>query len=185
MSPAAFQKFHELMRPMLEQVTDGQQHSLNEVNQRMSEHSGLTPEQLAETIPSGMESYRNRSFWAATYLRKAAALSTLKRGWVQLTERGRQLLAEPGPVTVARLKQFPCWEEAWGHEAKQNNQDHDDGSVAVDEDATPEEQIATGISQLQADVRGELLMRVKSIPPSAFETLVLPLLSALGNGVGP
>ena len=52
-------------------------------------------------------------------------------------------------------------------------------------DVTPEEQIAAGISQLEADVRGELLQRVKAISPEAFEALVLQLLGALGYGVGP
>jgi len=52
-------------------------------------------------------------------------------------------------------------------------------------ESTPEEQIAAGIEQIEADVRGELLQRVKSISPEAFERLVLQLLGALGYGVGP
>jgi len=45
-------------------------------------------------------------------------------------------------------------------------------------ESTPEEQIAAGIEQIEADVRGELLQRVKSISPEAFERLVLQLLGA-------
>ena len=73
-------KYHELMRPMLEAVTDGEPHHVKAVIQRMMDVSGLTAEQLAETIPSGQPKFRNRSLWAATYLRKAQALSTPKRG---------------------------------------------------------------------------------------------------------
>jgi restriction system protein len=113
-----FPKDHELMRPMLETVADGEPHALKQVVARMQAQSGLSSEQLAETIPSGQPKFRNRSLWAATYLRKAQALSTPKRGWVQLAERGRQLLSEPGPVTVARLQEFPGWHEAWGTAAR-------------------------------------------------------------------
>lgn len=181
MDQTPFPKFHELMRPMLEAVADGQPHALKDVIEQMMATSGLSPEQLAETIPSGQLRYRNRAFWAATYLRKCQALTTPQRGWVQLAERGRQLLSEPGPVTLARLRQFPGWEDAWGHPQAETPVVPNGG----EEGSTPEEQIATGIAQLEADVRGELLQRVKALSPEAFEALVLQLLGALGYGVGP
>ena len=181
-----FPKYHELMRLMLEAVADGEPHHVKEVILRMMDVSGLTAEQLAETIPSGQPKYRNRSLWAATYLRKAGALSTPKRGWVQLADRGRELLAESGPINAARLKQFPGWEEAWGQTKNDvENAPPDAEATAVGDDATPEEQIAAGIAQLEADVRGELLQRVKALSPEAFEALVLELLGGLGYGVGP
>jgi len=176
-----FPKFHELMRPMLEAVADGEPHALRDVIAQMAASSGLSPEQLAETIPSGQQRYRNRAFWAATYLRKCQALSTPKRGWVQLEDRGRQLLSQPGPVTLDRIKHFPDWEDAWGNRQDSPTEESNGG----EEGATPEERIATGIAQLEADVRGELLQRVKGLSPEAFEALVLQLLGALGYGVGP
>jgi restriction system protein len=134
----------------------------------MQAQSGLSSEQLAETIPSGQLKFRNRSLWAATYLRKAQALSTPKRGWVQLAERGRQLLSEPGPVTVARLQEFPGWQEAWGTAARDESSPTGTSEPAQETESTPEEQIANGIEQLEA-----------------FEQLVLRLLGALGYGDGP
>ena len=180
-----YPKYHELMRLMLEAVADGEPHPLREVVSRMAEASGLSAEQLTETIPSGEPRFRNRSIWAATYLRKAQALSTPRRGWVQLADRGRQLLAESGPVTVSRLRQFPGWEEAWGGNTKTQEAAIETTARADETESTPEEQIASGIDQLEANVRGELLQRVKAISPEAFERLVLQLLGALGYGVGP
>jgi restriction system protein len=156
------------MRPMLETVADGEPHALKEVVGRMQAQSGLSSEQLAETIPSGQLKFRNRSLWAATYLRKAQALSTTKRGWVQLAERGRQLLSEPGPVTVARLQEFPGWQEAWGTAARDESSPTGTSEPAQETESTPEEQIANGIEQLEA-----------------FEQLMLRLLGALGYGDGP
>jgi restriction system protein len=178
-------KYHELMRPMLEAVADGEPHHLKEVIQRMVDVFGLTAEQLAETIPSAQPKIRNRSLWAATDLRKAQALSSSKHSWVQLAERGRQLLAKAGPVTLSRLKQFSGWEEAWGTDKSEATNGTPLTEAAPEADVTPEEQIAAGISQLEADGREELLQRVKAISPEAFEALVLQLLGALGYGVGP
>lgn len=138
-----FPKDHELMRPMLETVADGD------------------PRQFKEVIG-------------------AEALSTPKRGWIQLAERGRELLAEPGPVTVARLRQFPGGDEAWGTSGASEPADALSGVAADDGESTPEEQIDTGIEQLEAIVRGEQLQRVKAIPPEAFERLLLQLLGAPG-----
>lgn len=173
------------MRPLLEAVADGDPHQLRDVVLRMAEASGLSDDQLKETIPSGQTKLRNRTFWAATYLRKAQALSTPKRGWVQLAERGRQLLDEPGAVREARLRQFPGWEEAWGSSSQASGEERESLLSEDGNEATPEEQIASGIEQLEANVRGELLQRVKAISPEAFERLVLQLLGALGYGVGP
>jgi len=166
-----FPKYHELMRPLLEAVADGEPHALKEVVGRMEAQSGLSSEQLAETIPSGQPKFRNPSLWAATYLRKAQALSTPKRGWVQLAERGRQLLSEPGPVTVARLQEFPGWHEAWGTAARDEDSTTGTSEPAQETESTPEEQIASGVEQLEANVRGG--------------QLVLRLLGALGYGEGP
>lgn len=185
MNSTPYPKYHELMRLMLEAVADGEPHHLKEVVSRMAEASGLSAEQLEETIPSGQPKFRNRSLWAATYLRKAQALSTPRRGWVQLADRGRQLLAESGPVTVARLRQFPGWEEAWGSHTRTQDISGETTDAVNETESTPEEQIASGIDQMEANVRGELLQRVKAISPEAFERLVLQLLGALGYGVGP
>jgi len=185
MQPKPFPKYHELMRPLLDAVADGEAHQLRDVIARMGVTSGLSVDQLEETIPSGQTKFRNRSFWAATYLRKAKALTTPRRGWVQLADRGKQLLKEPGPITESRLRQFPGWDEAWGGSSQASLGDKESLSIEDGNESTPEEQIAAGIEQIEADVRGELLQRVKSISPEAFERLVLQLLGSLGYGVGP
>jgi restriction system protein len=185
MQPKPFPKYHELMRPLLEAVADGEAHLLRDVIARMGATSGLSIDQLEETIPSGQTKFRNRTFWAATYLRKAKALTTPRRGWVQLADRGKQLLDEPGPITEARLCQFPGWDEAWGVSSLGSSAVNPCEPPEENNESTPEEQIAAGIEQIEANVRGELLQRVKSLSPEAFERLVLQLLGALGYGVGP
>ena len=73
---------------------------------------------------------------------------------MQLAERGRQLLGEPGPVTVARLQGFPGWLEAWGKAARDEDSTTGTTEPTQETGTTPEEQIANGIEQLEANVRG-------------------------------
>ena len=85
-------------------------------------------------------------------------MCTTRRGWVQLAERGRQLLGEPGPVTVARLQEFPGWHEAWGTAALDQATTTGSSEPVQESGTTPEEQIANGIEQLEANVRGGQLV---------------------------
>ena len=73
---------------------------------------------------------------------------------MRLAERGRQLLGEPGPVTVARLQGFPGWLEAWGKAARDEDSTTGTSEPTQETGTTPEEQIANGIEQLEANVRG-------------------------------
>ena len=51
-------------------------------------------------------------------------------------------------------------------------------------DATPEDLIETGFTQLRQQLVSDLLDRVKSITPEAFEKLVLQVLAKMGYGGG-
>jgi restriction endonuclease Mrr len=89
------------------------------------------------------------------------------------------------PGHGARLQGFPWWHEVWGTAARDEDSTTGTSEPAQETGTTPEEQIARGIEQLEANVRGELLQRVKDMTPEAFEHLVLKLLGALGYGDGP
>lgn len=54
-------------------------------------------------LPSGQQSvFDNRVGWANTYLRKAGLLSRPKRGCVQITQRGKDVLAD-NPIAIDNL----------------------------------------------------------------------------------
>ena len=77
---------------------------------------------------------------------------------MQLAERDRQLLGEPRPVTVARFQEFPGWLEAWGTAARDEDSMTGTSGSTQETGTTPEEQIANGIEQLEANVRGGQLV---------------------------
>ncbi|MFM7449270.1 MAG: winged helix-turn-helix domain-containing protein [Leptolyngbyaceae cyanobacterium] len=56
-------------------------------------------------MPSRQQSvFDNRVGWATTHLRKAYLLSRLRRGFVQITQRGRDVLANNPPAIDSRYR---------------------------------------------------------------------------------
>ncbi|MGK2849467.1 MAG: restriction endonuclease [Candidatus Limnocylindrales bacterium] len=169
--------FQEVMRPWLELASDGREHALQEVIGSLADKSMLSPEERAEMLPSGFQgTFTNRVAWAATHLQKARALERVGRGRYRITERGKALLAEQGPVTTARLMQFAEYQEfkARGKESAP--------STTALEDTTPAEAIDSAIQAVRGAVATELLDRIKASPPDFFERLVVDLLLKMGYG---
>jgi len=87
--------FQSFLLPLLKLASDGSEHSIADALDNMAQAFQLSDEDRTELLPSGKQPrINNRIGWALTYLRKAGLLSTVRRGSFQLTERGRQLLAE-------------------------------------------------------------------------------------------
>jgi restriction system protein len=123
----------------------------------------------------------NRVGWARTYLNKAGLLTIPSKGMVQITDRGRQALANgPQRITVSWLKQFP--EFADFHTAKPSVADAfvvQENEVAA---TTPDEQLAEAHQALVRSLADELLTQVRSATPVFFEQLVVDLMLAMGYG---
>jgi hypothetical protein len=86
--------FQSFMLPLLRLAADGAEHTLPDVVEKLARHFQLSQEDQNERNASGQTRLYNRVAWALTYLRKAGALATVRRGVFQVTDRGRQLLGE-------------------------------------------------------------------------------------------
>jgi restriction system protein len=73
----------------------------------------LTDEEKNEFLPTGQQTvFTNRVGWARTYLKKAGLLSSPRRGYFQITERGRSVVREnPPAVNVKYLEKFPEFDQ--------------------------------------------------------------------------
>ncbi|HQU00490.1 MAG TPA: restriction endonuclease, partial [Acidimicrobiales bacterium] len=121
---------------------------------------------------------------------QARAISRPKRGHVQITEFGRQILAKyPEGITVAFLKTtegFKDWtlrtaEKSAGKSSK--TQSVEPGGL-IDSDITPDEQIDVGVSRFRSIIAAELLERIRNESPLFLEEVVLQVLHAMGYGEG-
>lgn len=175
--------YNQFMLPLLKLAADGQVHSIAHLREQLAQELGITPEQRAIKLPSGRQSvFDNRIGWASTYLRKAGLLSRSKRGYVQITQRGKDVLAEnPAAINDLYLQRFPEFRE-FSERAAPEEQLPITSTDTSSSTTTPEETISNAVGILEAELQDELLDKVKQLSPERFEGLVLRLLHAMGYG---
>lgn len=178
----AIPDYETLMLPVLQYVADVKEHPLREITAHMAESFKLTAEEREQRLPSGQSTYiQNRTGWAKTYLKKAGLLASPKRGLIQITDRGREVLSKnPQRIDGAFLEQFP---EFNGFRARSGSQQE---SHSFEEEAierqTPEETIERSYMALRSQLADDLLEQIKGCSPDFFERLVVDVIVAMGYG---
>jgi restriction system protein len=101
--------YQSLFQHVLRATSDGKEHSTADIRERVATDLQLTPEDLAQKLPSGKQPiFTNRVAWATVYLSKALALDRVKRGVFKITKRGRDLLGLNLPsITNKNLAVYP------------------------------------------------------------------------------
>lgn len=182
--------FQTLMKPVLDELADGQERASRDMRSRVASKMGLSDTDLSEMLPSGKQTrFANRVAWALVYLREAGLLQSARRGHYQITDRGRSVLASGvAHIDVEFLEQYPEYLE-FKTRGGDSNSAVAEGSTAVGSGAsamqvslTPDEQIRDGYRRHRAGLAAQLLERVKQAPPAFFESLVVELLVAMGYG---
>jgi restriction system protein len=179
--------FQTLMRPILVALDDGAPRSPKAVRAVLATEFDLTAEDLAEKIPSGRaKTFQNRVGWALTYMLRAGLISRPKRSTYQLTDRGREVLKEhPKSVGIAVLKQFEEFRD-FHQDSKTPSQtqgpSHAPRTTDLSTPQTPQEQIETAYTDLEAALVADILDRVMEKDPEFFEQLVLDVLKGMGYG---
>jgi len=177
------------MLPVLRLAADGNEHRLRDVVEELATEFLLTDEERNTMLPSGTAPlFNNRVAWARTYLKQAGVLEYRRRGFFNITERGKGLLAKnPSRINNSTLEQFPEFIE---FRQRKGGETPTGGSTvltasiqsAESNDATPEELFAQAYQRLRNNLETELLDQVKSSTPGFFERLVIDLLVAMGYG---
>ena len=174
------------MLPILEWLKDGEIRTNNEAREKMIEVFHISQEDLGEKYSKGGSRFDGRVNWALTFLRQAGLTKAQGRGRHVITEEGKKLLSEGLTSLTEKMlivrygninPQF--FYSNRGKKAKPEIIEKDlDYHHAVD----PEESIHDAVHQMEEALISELLDRVKKIPPSDFEKLVVELLVKMGYG---
>jgi len=174
--------YQTLMRPVLRAAAEGEVR-VSDVVDRLAEELALSDEERAELLPSGKQTvFANRVNWAKTYLKQAGLVRSTKRGHFELTERGREALAQDLPINNAYLQQFDEFQEfkkrtrATSDAATEHMDDEGDNAT------TPDEALRQAYKKINAALAAEILERVRESPPAFFEKLIVELLLAMGYG---
>lgn len=182
----AMPKFRDLFDDVLEVLSNGEVLHRRELRQRVIDQLSLSDSERAETNPGGGNRANSRVHWAIEYLCQAGAVVRPKRGYAQITDLGRELMREPGDVTLARLRQtegFKDWRRRTlaNRELRRNQHGEEADTTEVD-DRTPTEQIEASTNEIRATVASQLLQRLRDEDPEFLEQTVLKLLHAMGYG---
>jgi len=178
--------FQDLFRPFLEYTSDGQVRSTQDVAASLAQKFDLTPEEIAEVLPSGRQTkFHNRVAWAKSFLSKACVIENTGRNRFRITPRGLSLLAnESGRIDNRTLAQFPEFQEFRGqHENAGGVEQPAQGQLLAEAQAqTPEEQLEAAYQTIREQLAQALIGQVMLCSPAFFEQLVVDLLLAMGYG---
>lgn len=159
---------------------------LKDVVQELAEEFGLTQEERAQLLPSGGTlTYVSRIGWAKTYLKKAGLVTQPKRGMVQISPAGLEVLAKnPETLDSKFLEQFEAFQSfRYGgeplstHKRSLQNQPTQPGL-----ELTPEEVMEGAYVKLVEALADDVLERIKACSSAYFERLVVQLLIKMGYG---
>ncbi|TVP69069.1 MAG: restriction endonuclease [Leptolyngbya sp. LCM1.Bin17] len=173
--------YQSIMLPLMKMAADGQEYSLREAIENLAQHFRLSDDERQEMLPSGRQAtFDNRVGWARTYLKKAGLLKSTRRGYFQITERGKTVIqSNPPSINIKFLDQFDEFLEF--RNVKREQSEIEDESD-LNQDNTPEENLESIIQGLNQDLASDLLEKIKTCSPSFFETLVIDVLVKMGYG---
>jgi restriction system protein len=183
--------YQSLMLPLLRRAAEAARPArIIELAPVIGSDLRLSDEDLAQRLPSGRQAlFHNRLHWAKQYLARAGVFSTAERGRFEVTDRGRALLSENlstiNNKVLARYPEFVSWLRSSNVSAEPGGEEK---PTAVSDPepyrSTPEERIEAARRELEASLKADLLDRVRAMPPSEFESLIIDLLVRMGYGQG-
>ena len=161
--------------------------TMRDLINRIADDLELGTDERAFQIPSGGTTIiASRVHWAKTYLKQAGLVEQPKRGTVQITQSGQDVLkTNPAKLDNSVLLRYDSFRSFLGKTKA------GDGAIDIPDEAsapvaqlsaTPEEQIATASGTLDASLRDALLTRILEGSPSFFEKMIVDLLLAMGYG---
>jgi restriction system protein len=170
-------KFHDTFNPILDILSDGKVIHHRELLKKVVDkyYSNLPPELLDEKTKSGDLLIFNRIAWGKSYLKKGGYIFYPERGMVQITEKGNK--SNNGQIQLKDIESSVGFMDFYTEEKTKGI-----SNIIQIHNSTPQDLIDTGFSEIEAQVKNELLERLKNTDPYYFEKVILILLKKMGYG---
>lgn len=169
-------KYHETFIPILEILNAVESIKSRELASQVRDtyYSDLPQELMSQKTSSGANILLDRILWGKSYLKMGDFVSYPKRGFVQITEKGKRRL-EMGNLPLHDLRNDP---DFIGHResVKSEKENEIELDIISVENASPQDLIDSGFSTIETQVKTELLEKLKEIDPYYFEKVILILL---------
>jgi len=175
-------KYHETFLPILNILSNGEPLKSSELSLQVRDkyYSKLPIELLEKKTKSGSNLILDRILWGKSYLKMARFLKYPKRGYVEITEKGKEILKE-GNLSLSDLQNDPDFiRHRSSVKSKKDTKSLDDTFEA--KNSSPQDLIDSGFDAIETEVKSELLDRLKELNPYYFEKVILRLLKKMGYG---
>lgn len=179
----AIPKFNEIMYPLLNLISDGNEHTTTELIKDLGDYFSLTETEINQKMSNQNRSlFYDRFNWAKVYLRKALLLESTSRSSIQITNRGSDFLKQnsSSEITVKHLEIFPEFQTFRKGEVSVEN-DLEIVQSKQDE-LSPLEVIDNSYSQLINMLSIDIIEKIMSCSPKFFEELVVDVIVKIGYG---
>ena len=179
MDPVEIPKFHETFNPILDVLSNGETIHTREMQRLVIEkyYANLPVELLNEKTKSGEILINNRIAWGKSYLKKGGYIVYPERGNVKITEKG---LNHKSTLSLKDIEEDSNILNFYKEENSKNKAEKDDYNKI--QNSTPQDLIDEGFTQIEAEVKNDLLEKLKTIDPYYFEKVILILLKKMGYG---
>ncbi|PWR70159.1 restriction endonuclease [Methanospirillum lacunae] len=173
-----------LMYPLLQHLSDGQQHTMRDLTEKLAEQYHLNEEERERVLPSGKQKIiSSRVGWAKTYLKKAGLITNPGRGIIQITYQGKetlkQNLTELSDEYLDQFESFRAFKRSFNPQKSEHEDIH---HKDFPDTRTPPEILTEGYQQIQNELISDLMQQILNCSPRFFESLVLDVLVAMGYG---
>jgi len=172
-------KFHETFNPILEILSNEKTIHTRDLQKLVIEkyYSHLPTELLQEKTKTGDILINNRIAWGKSYLKKGGYINYPERGLIKITEKG---LGHKTNLSLNEVELNSNFLTFYGEE-KFKTAIHSENIKQI-KNASPQDLIDEGFSQIELEVKNDLLEKLKSIDPYYFEKVILILLKKMGYG---
>lgn len=181
---------NDLYAIFLNRLSAGTPCHCSDMRRHIADALQLTEEELRIPLPkgNGKTVFEGRVGWAGTYLKKAGLITYPKYGFYQITDAGRELLAEGLPKINTRiLRRYPSFVAFKSpkspavplQSAEEENEDTADSAAGGE---PPEVQMHNIELEAKAALVDELLAAIMERDFDFFEHLVVSLMGKMGYG---
>lgn len=170
-------KFHETFQPILDILRSGDIVHHRELLKRVVDkyYLDLPSELLNQKTKSGEVLILNRIAWGKSYLKKGGYIIYPERGMVQITEKGINAIS--GQLQLNDVTGETNFLNFYSDEKTKTISNHSEIIYS-----SPQDLIDKGFSEIETQVKLELLEKLKNIDPYYFEKVILILLKRMGYG---
>jgi restriction system protein len=170
-------KFQETFKPILDILSSGEIMHHRELLKRVVDkyYSNLPKVLLEQKTKSGEILILNRIAWGKSYLKKGGYIIYPERAMVQITEKGKK--SNEGQLQLSEVEGETNFLNFYSEEKTKNIPNN-----AEIINSSPQDLIDKGFSEIETQVKSELLEKLKNIDPYYFEKVILKLLKKMGYG---